>query len=161
MTRRSHGLANRPGELYPATFHLFQWTHRDSNPDCRHARAVSSRWTMSPKVERRGIEPRLPGCKPSVFPLDHEPVWFLFVFVEPLTVPHFTFVLFLESPFGVSHPPKGSTHCATHLSAAFSCGFTSSVHSGAPGNRTPITWVQAKRLPVGPAPRDSKGPSGN
>lgn len=25
--------------------------------------------------------------------------------------------------------------------------------SGAPGNRTPITWVQAKRLPVGPAPQ--------
>ncbi len=25
------------------------------------------------KVERRGIEPRLPGCKPSVFPLDERP----------------------------------------------------------------------------------------
>ena len=49
MTRRSHGLANRPGEPYPATFHI-----------CR--------------VERRGIEPRLPGCKPSVFPLDQRPV---------------------------------------------------------------------------------------
>ncbi len=32
---------------------------------------------MSPKVERRGIEPRLPGCKPSVFPLDQRPVSFL------------------------------------------------------------------------------------
>lgn len=29
------------------------------------------------KVERRGIEPRLPGCKPSVFPLDQRPVSFL------------------------------------------------------------------------------------
>ena len=36
--------------------------------------AVSSRWTMTPSVERRGIEPRLPGCKPSVFPLDQRPV---------------------------------------------------------------------------------------
>ena len=44
------------------------------NPDFRHAMAVSSRWTMTPSVERRGIEPRLPGCKPSVFPLDQRPV---------------------------------------------------------------------------------------
>jgi hypothetical protein len=44
------------------------------NPDFRHAIAVSSRWTMTPLVERRGIEPRLPGCKPSVFPLDQRPV---------------------------------------------------------------------------------------
>ena len=29
---------------------------------------------MSPQVERRGIEPRLPGCKPSVFPLDQRPI---------------------------------------------------------------------------------------
>ena len=29
---------------------------------------------MSPKVERRGVEPRLPGCKPSVFPLDQRPI---------------------------------------------------------------------------------------
>jgi hypothetical protein len=38
---------------------------------------VSSRWTTGPfrlqSVERRGIEPRLPGCKPSVFPLDQRP----------------------------------------------------------------------------------------
>ena len=26
------------------------------------------------RVERRGIEPRLPGCKPSVFPLDQRPI---------------------------------------------------------------------------------------
>ncbi len=31
----SHGLANRPGEPYPATFHIFQWTHWESNPDPR------------------------------------------------------------------------------------------------------------------------------
>src|SRR5690349_616608 len=51
----SHGLANRPGEPYPATFRI-QWTHRESNSDFRHARAVSSRWTMSPSsaVDRPG-----------------------------------------------------------------------------------------------------------
>ena len=47
MAVKPHGLANRPGEPYPATFHL-PWTHRESNSDFRHARAVSSRWTMSP-----------------------------------------------------------------------------------------------------------------
>ena len=47
MAVKPHGLANRPGEPYPATFRN-QWTHRESNSDFRHARAVSSRWTMSP-----------------------------------------------------------------------------------------------------------------
>ena len=100
----SHGLANRPGEPYPATFRI-QWTHWESNPDFQPAELVSSRLTMSPKlelttsisvlttacrlassfisrrqhllVERRGIEPRLPGCKPSVFPLDQRPIYFI------------------------------------------------------------------------------------
>ncbi len=70
----SHGLANRPGEPYPATFRIFKWTHWESNPDFQPAELVSSLWTMSPEVERRGIEPRLPGCKPSVFPLDQRPI---------------------------------------------------------------------------------------
>ena len=26
------------------------------------------------RVDRRGVEPRLPGCKPGVFPLDEQPV---------------------------------------------------------------------------------------
>ena len=26
------------------------------------------------QVDRRGVEPRLPGCKPSVFPLDQRPI---------------------------------------------------------------------------------------
>jgi hypothetical protein len=47
MAVKPHGLANRPGEPYPATFRI-QWTHRESNSDLRDARAVSSRWTMSP-----------------------------------------------------------------------------------------------------------------
>lgn len=72
-----HGLANRPGEPYPATFHFIQWTHWESNPDLQPAELVSSHWTMSPQVERRGIEPRLPGCKPGVFPLDQRPISFL------------------------------------------------------------------------------------
>lgn len=52
----SHGLANRPGEPYPATFRMFQWTHWESNPDLRPAEPVSSRWTMSPLVEWTGRE---------------------------------------------------------------------------------------------------------
>src|SRR5688500_13313978 len=57
---------------------LKQWTHRESNSDLRHARAVSSRWTMSPStsVDRRGIEPRFPACKAGVVPLDQQPVSF-------------------------------------------------------------------------------------
>ena len=41
--------------------------------------AVSSRWTMSPcrRVDRRGFEPRFPGCKPSVLPLDEQPIYVL------------------------------------------------------------------------------------
>jgi hypothetical protein len=31
---------------------------------------------MSPSVDRRGVEPRLPGCKPSVLPLNEQPVCF-------------------------------------------------------------------------------------
>ncbi len=50
----SHGLANRPGEPYPATFHMFQWTHWESNP------------AMSPEI--------WPACRAGVVPLDHEPL---------------------------------------------------------------------------------------
>ena len=28
----------------------FEWTHRESNPDLRHARATSSPWTMGPTI---------------------------------------------------------------------------------------------------------------
>jgi hypothetical protein len=51
MTRRSHGLANRPGEPYPATFR-FQ------------------------KVDPPGIEPGSPPRQGGVVPLDHEPISF-------------------------------------------------------------------------------------
>jgi len=50
MTRRSLGLANRPGKPYPATFRSFQWTHPEVKWDLRHARAASSPWTMSPDL---------------------------------------------------------------------------------------------------------------
>jgi hypothetical protein len=54
-----------------------QWTHPELNWDLRHARAVSSPWTMSPccRVDRRGLEPRSPGCKPGVLPLDEQPAF--------------------------------------------------------------------------------------
>jgi hypothetical protein len=41
-------LAKRSGQPYPATFRFFS-------------------------VDRRGIEPRSPGCRPGVFPLDQQP----------------------------------------------------------------------------------------
>ena len=44
MAVKPYGLANRPGEPYPATFRI-QWTGR-------------------------GIEPRSPRCKRGIFPLD-------------------------------------------------------------------------------------------
>ena len=66
MTRRSHGLANRPGEPYPATFRIF------------HLR-----------VDPPGIEPGFPVCRTGVVPLDHEPVCFEWTAWEsnPGTVP--------------------------------------------------------------------------
>ncbi len=48
MTRRSHGLADRPGKPYPATFRMLL-------------------------VDSPGIEPGLPPRQGGVFPLDHEP----------------------------------------------------------------------------------------
>jgi hypothetical protein len=38
-----HGLANRPGKPYPATFRIHQWTNRESNPDCQPAELESYR----------------------------------------------------------------------------------------------------------------------
>ena len=55
----------------PSVF--IEWSHRELNPDFRNAIAVSSRWTMTPSVERRGIEPRSSACKTDIFPLDELP----------------------------------------------------------------------------------------
>ena len=49
----SHGLANRPGEPYPATFRMFPMS-----------------------VDRPGVEPGFPPRQGGVFPLDHQPIRF-------------------------------------------------------------------------------------
>src|SRR5262249_12705312 len=58
-----------------------QWTAGESNPDFRPAIPVSSRWTSSPlaqyrKVDWTGlrVDPRSPGCRPGVIPLDQPPI---------------------------------------------------------------------------------------
>ena len=55
---------------------------RESNPHLAYEIRVSNaarqtviRLPSVSSVDRRGIEPRLPGCKPSVFPLDQRPVY--------------------------------------------------------------------------------------
>ena len=64
MTQRSHGLANRPGEPYPATFRMF----------------------FSSRVDPPGIEPGSPVCRTGVVPLDHEPMFRVDrMGVEPIT----------------------------------------------------------------------------
>ena len=56
----SRGLANRPGEPYPATFRM--------------------------SVDPPRIEPGLPVCRTGVFPLDHEPVFSVDrMGIEPIT----------------------------------------------------------------------------
>ncbi len=82
MTRRSHGLANRPGQPYPATFRKcmsLQWTAGESNPDYLGANQASSRWTSGPgapevypdfellAVTGAGVEPA--DTRPSTSPL--------------------------------------------------------------------------------------------
>ena len=64
MTRRSHGLANRPGEPYPATFRM-----------------------LNLLVDPPGIEHGFPVCRTGVVPLDHEPMLFRVdrMGVEPIT----------------------------------------------------------------------------
>jgi hypothetical protein len=47
MPLRARGLADRPGEPYPAALRV-EWTRRESNPHPRHARPASSRWTTGP-----------------------------------------------------------------------------------------------------------------
>ena len=66
----------RPTRIRLPSVFTQQWTDRELNPDLQTASLASSHWTISPSssVDRRGIEPRLPGCKPSVFPLDQRPV---------------------------------------------------------------------------------------
>ena len=110
----------RPGKPYPATFRIcIEWSHGELNPDFRHAIAVSSRWTMTPSV----VVARF----------------------ESLAIPNLIFVFRFETTFRVSHPAKRRTHRAAHAATSFASSFSSATHSGPPGSRTPITWVQAKR----------------
>ena len=92
-----------------------QWTDRESNPDLRHARAVSSRWTISPSV-----------------------VSFLF---QSAAIPHFLFILGPEPASRVAHPAMGRTHRAADLPATLSCGLSTSAHSGPAGESNPDLLV--------------------
>ena len=88
-----------------------EWSQRESNPDCQHAMLESSRWTMTPcchQVDRRGVEPRLPGCKPGVFPLDQQPVSSSLQEVRPGIEPGLP-------PYHSGVPPK---HLQTLLASA-------------------------------------------
>src|SRR5215813_9228933 len=69
---RPHGLANRPGNPYPATLRI-QWTRRESNPHCQHARLASSRWTTGPANQSGewGSNPRSPAPKAGGLPLSY------------------------------------------------------------------------------------------
>ena len=65
ISRSSFSL-NRPlaFPIHRNDVHIVQRTFRRRFPAVLRRRFI---------VERRGIEPRLPGCKPSVFPLDQRP----------------------------------------------------------------------------------------
>ena len=52
IPRRETALAVRPGQPYPATFPSSQ---------------------IRTQVDHRGVEPRFPGCRPGVVPLDQQP----------------------------------------------------------------------------------------
>ena len=41
---------SKPARQTVSGYLPFQWSHRESNPDCQPAALVSSRWTMAPSV---------------------------------------------------------------------------------------------------------------
>lgn len=71
-----NALARRPGKPYPATFRN---QARGERPEtrgfvfCGLSPVVS--WLF--QVDRRGVEPRFPGCRPGVVPLDQQPLLFV------------------------------------------------------------------------------------
>ena len=75
MAVKPHGLANRPGEPYPATFRMSVDPPRiELGFPPRQGGVVPLdhepiQWTG------RGIEPRSPGCRPGIFPLDEPPMF--------------------------------------------------------------------------------------
>ena len=68
ITRQVARISSAARQTVSGYLPYVQWTHRESNSDCRHARAVSSRWTMSPccSVDRMGVEPITPILQGSV-----------------------------------------------------------------------------------------------
>ena len=114
MTRKSHGLANRPGEPYPATF----------------------RMSVDPPRVELGSPPRQGG----VVPLDHEPSVVSYLF-QPVAIPHLQFILGPEPAFRVAHPAMGCTHRAADPAATFSCGLSTLAHSGPAGESNPDLLV--------------------
>src|SRR5439155_25705725 len=58
-TLRPHGVANRPGQPYPATFRMLVGRIGNPSYEC--------------PVDPPGIEPGFPVCRTGFFPLDHEP----------------------------------------------------------------------------------------
>jgi hypothetical protein len=110
----SHGLANRPGEPYPATF----------------------RMSVDPPRVELGSPPRQGG----VVPLDHEPSVVSYLF-QPVAIPHLQFILRPEPTFRVAHPAMGRTHGAANPSTTFSCGLSALAHSGPAGESNPDLLV--------------------
>jgi hypothetical protein len=95
---RPHGLADRPGNPYPAAFRR--------------------------SVDPAGVEPALPARQAGVVPLDHRPV----------------------SVRGVGVEPTLSRSQGGRITA-----FLPPESNGPPGNRTPISALRRRRLPVRPA----------
>lgn len=51
---------------------LVQWTRRESNPHCQHARLASFRWTTGPiQLGEWGSNPRSPASKAGGLPLSY------------------------------------------------------------------------------------------
>jgi hypothetical protein len=77
MAVKPHGLANRPGEPYPATFRMsvdpprieLGFPPRQGGVVPLDHEPIRMQWTG------RGIEPRSPGCRPGIFPLDEPPMF--------------------------------------------------------------------------------------
>ena len=76
MAVKPHGLANRPGEPYPATFLIsvdpprieLGFPPRQGGVVPLDHEPIKLQWTG------RGIEPRSPRCKRGIFPLDEPPI---------------------------------------------------------------------------------------
>jgi hypothetical protein len=107
----------------------------ESNPDFQSAELVSSRWTMSPQLFLVCSSLRRSRISRSSLALN-----------RPLALPiHRKLVHMVHRTFRRRLPAV----------------FRRRLIVDRPGNRTPISWLQARCLPVGPAAQVSRGPSGN